>query len=127
MRWFYRGIACLAGAPGLDRQLSLEDDSDAVGNVTPLRHGGSASDPEDVVELHPELHVHLTLDGVNDAKLRCNQYISSDYQEAFRWYSKAIWLAESGLVKDVPRIVSSQLYSNRAFACLKMHQWSHRR
>ena len=54
--------------------MSLEDNSDAVGNVTPLRHGDSASDgdicPEGVVELHPELHVHLTLDGVNDAKLR---------------------------------------------------------
>ncbi len=64
----------------LDHLCNAQSEHEFVGKLLVLRD----TCPESVVELYPELHVQLNFDGMSDAKLRGNQCINSDRQEAFR-------------------------------------------
>merc|ERR1719409_1697928 len=51
-------------------------------------------------------------------------FASGDVSGAIKQFSKAIWMCESGKVKDVPTDMRSVFHSNRAFAYIKQKQWT---
>jgi len=63
-------------------------------------------------------------DGIEKAKNEANKLFSQGkVEEAVRWFSKGIWVAETH-VKDAPADMRSILHSNRSFACIKLKRWA---
>jgi len=72
----------------------------------------------------PHVQVELTRAGVEAAKGRGNAlFAQGDTKESVEWFSKAIWLVDSGQVAGVPAELRSILRSNRALALLELEQW----
>jgi len=77
-------------------------------------------------EPYPEIKLEHTVAGAEKAKEEGNRlFAAGSIEESARWFSKAIWLVEeSGYVTGVTATLRAILHSNRAFARLKMRQWT---
>eukprot|EP00439_Symbiodinium_sp_Y106_P058706 s1637_g8.t1 len=77
-------------------------------------------------EPYPEIKLEHTVAGAEKAKEEGNRlFAAGSIEESARWFSKAIWLVEeSGYVTGVTATLHAILHSNRAFARLKMRQWT---
>jgi len=77
-----------------------------------------------IQERDADITIQLSEDGLSDAKDVANSLFSiEDYEGAARWFSKAIWLIDTGIIRDVPVRLSSILRSNRAWAYIKLDQF----
>eukprot|EP00927_Polykrikos_kofoidii_P000032 TRINITY_DN10015_c0_g1_i12.p1 TRINITY_DN10015_c0_g1~~TRINITY_DN10015_c0_g1_i12.p1 ORF type:complete len:1536 (+),score=338.32 TRINITY_DN10015_c0_g1_i12:699-5306(+) len=75
-------------------------------------------------ELHPDIAIDLSRQGIEAGKNRANTFFAQgSFDECVRWLSKCIWLVDSKRLVDVPDDLHSVLYSNRAFAFLKLSRW----
>ncbi|CAJ1367916.1 unnamed protein product [Effrenium voratum] len=76
-------------------------------------------------EPYPDIQLEPTMQGAEKAKQRANElFQKGSLEESARWFSKAIWLLESGKVPGATASLRSVLHSNRAFARSKLQQWT---
>eukprot|EP00434_Breviolum_minutum_P000224 symbB.v1.2.000186.t2/scaffold21.1/size436794/5 len=72
-----------------------------------------------------DIQVEHSVAGVQKAKDKGNElFQAGKIEESARWFSKAIWLVESGKVTGAGDSLTGILHSNRAFARLQLQQWS---
>ncbi|CAE8630348.1 unnamed protein product, partial [Polarella glacialis] len=73
----------------------------------------------------PDIAIEASIAGVAKAKEQGNAlFAKGSIEESERCFSKGIWLAEeSGRVAGVTTDVLSALYSNRAFARMRLKRW----
>jgi len=86
-------------------------------------------------EVFPELRIEFTRSGVEKAREQANALFSKgSIEEAARWFTKCLWLIESGQVqmlsasdvdgdKEWSDAQRTALHSNRAFAYIKLGRW----
>jgi tetratricopeptide (TPR) repeat protein len=90
-----------------------------LSKAAPPKHGLANGD-----EMFPDISIERTEDGITSAKNEGNRlFASGAINESTRWFSKCIWLIESGYVKGVCKTLQSVLHSNRAFAHIKQEKW----
>merc|ERR1712003_511303 len=76
------------------------------------------------------MHMEYTKRGIEQSREKANGLFSKgSIEESSRWFSKCLWALDSGLISDASgdsEWMDSQrtaLYSNRAFANLKLSRW----
>ncbi|CAE7265537.1 Tomm34 [Symbiodinium sp. CCMP2592] len=112
-------------APGFRRMEIVEASDDEDDEPAPVSNGSDSPKAKAPAEPYPDLHIEFTAAGLEKAKQQANGLFSAgNTSESERWFSKALWVAEeSGQVKEVPDSLRAVLYSNRAFARLKLKLW----
>lgn len=103
-------------------QVVEADSDDAEEKVEPPK----ASRPQRVwSDPCPDLEITCSVKGIEDAKSRGNRiYVDGKLAESERWFTKAIWLYESGKVREVPGDLRCALHTNRALARLKLRRFA---
>eukprot|EP00913_Durusdinium_trenchii_P031092 g29116.t1 len=97
-------------------QVVEEDSDDADGAAQPSLRVWS--DP------CPDLEISCSVAGAEDAKSRGNRLFGDGkLAECERWFTKALWLYESGKVQDFPGDLRCALQTNRALCRLKLQRF----
>eukprot|EP00434_Breviolum_minutum_P000220 symbB.v1.2.000183.t1/scaffold21.1/size436794/2 len=72
----------------------------------------------------PDLEISCSVAGMEEAKSRGNRlFVDGKVEDSERWFTKALWLYESGKVRDVPGDLRCALQTNRALARLKLQRF----
>jgi len=99
--------------------------SSTTREVTTPKQEASSGSRLTSYEMFPDIEIEHSLAGIERAKSQGNSLFSQgDAQESYRWFSKCIWLVDSGMVKDAGENLRSILHSNRAFAGIKLQKWA---
>jgi len=111
-----------APPPGFKRmQIVEEDDSEPEQVLSPA----SPSSPSREKELYPDIKVAHTKEAIDAAKTEANRLFSNgQLAESIRWFSKALWVAETKHVDGLATETQAILHANRAFAYVKSEQWA---
>lgn len=114
-------------APGFKRMQIVEaSDDESEGEAEKAAAAPAAAPaPAAKADPFPDIQVECTVQGIEAAKQQANSLFSKgSLEESARWFSKAIFLAESGRVPGLPSDQHSVLHSNRSFAYVKLQKWA---
>jgi tetratricopeptide (TPR) repeat protein len=91
----------------------------------PTSPAAKPTSPTKDAEPHPSIKIVASKEGIEKAKDLGNSLFSKgSYQECVDTFTKCIWMVDAKKVSDVPNDLLSVLYSNRAFAYIKMQRWA---